>query len=33
MANGVNAEVLGLADQIVTTQQAETDEMRALLDG
>ena len=32
-ASGSNADVLGLAEQIITTQQAEIVEMQALLDG
>lgn len=32
-ANGSNPDVLALADQIITAQQAEITEMRALLDG
>ncbi len=32
MANGSNPNVLVLADQIIEGQQAETDEMQALLD-
>ncbi len=32
-ANGSNADVLGLADQIITAQQAEITEMQALLQG
>jgi len=32
-ASGSNADVLGLAEQIITAQQDEIDEMRALLDG
>jgi len=32
-ASGSNDDVLGLAEQIITAQQAEIDEMRALLDG
>ena len=32
-ASGSSADVLGLAEQIISAQQAEIDEMRALLDG
>ncbi len=32
-ASGSNPDVLGLADQIITAQQAEIDEMQTLLDG
>jgi uncharacterized protein (DUF305 family) len=31
-ASGSNADVLGLAEQIITTQRAEIEEMQALLD-
>jgi len=31
-ASGSNADVLGLAEQIITAQQAEIEEMRALRD-
>lgn len=33
IADGSNPDVIALAQQIITTQQAEIDEMRALLDG
>jgi uncharacterized protein (DUF305 family) len=32
-ANGANPDVLALADQIITAQQAEITEMQALLQG
>jgi uncharacterized protein (DUF305 family) len=31
-ASGSNADVLGLAEQVITTQQGEIEEMQALLD-